>query len=186
MTDSRSKLAILICILVVLTVLGAISVASLVLWLVGNWEKHEGALTLTLKIMWGSWFVLLTATVLTWVTIFGWKFRRAWPGKGPMALLKSIAAGEKPPSLAKTGGTSFTFTVVLVSLFGTTVLASVCLWILGDWEKYSGPLGLAMRIIWGALWVLIIATVLTRVAIFGWQKKKLEQNERGPAEPDKS
>jgi hypothetical protein len=179
MVSKRSRLAILICILVLMTVLVAISTASLVLWLVADWEKHAWALTLTVKIMWGSWAVLLTATLLTWVTIFGWKFRRPQPGQGPMALLRSIAAGEEPSAFAKTTGTSFVFTVVLVSLTGVAVLASVLLWILGNWAQFAGPLTLALKWIWGSWWVLVIATVLVRLAVFDQQRRNRKKPPSG-------
>ena len=99
-----------------------------------------------------------------------------------MALLRSIAAGEEPSASAKTGWSSFTFTVVLVSLLGTGLLALVLLWILGDWEQYRGPLDVAWRIILAAIYVLVIATVLTRVAIFGMQRKKLKRRQAGESE----
>lgn len=185
MIGRRSRLALIVCILVVYTVLVAISSASLVLWIVGDWEAHRWALTLTLKIMWGSWAVLLAATVLTWVTIFGWRFRRALPDQAPLGLLRSIQAGEKPPAWAKNGWSSFTFTVVLVSLTGTAVLAIVLLWILGDWNEYSDPLWLALKSILAAWWVSVIATVLARVAIFSRQKRKLKDDPGGPANLDK-
>jgi hypothetical protein len=172
MANSRSRLAVLIAILALATLLMAFAITSLVLALAGDWEKHTDGLTLALKIMWGLWLLTFAAVILTGVTIFGWRFRKAQPGRGPAALARAIAEGFQPASWLKTTATSFTITVVLVSLLGGAVLASVLIWILGDWDKAEGPLTLALKLIWGAWWVLCIATVLVRVAIFGWQRNK--------------
>lgn len=176
-------LGLLISILVLVTLLVSFTITSLVLWGMGDWERHEWGIKLTLKIMWGSWFVLVTATVLTWVTKVGWHFRRLVPDRAPMALLKAIQAGIEPYAWAKTGWTSFSITVALVSLFGTAVLASVLLWIIGDWKEDEGALTLALKLIWGIWWVLCIATVLTRVAIFGVQRNRRMPPHGGPEPP---
>src|SRR5205085_1421402 len=102
-------------------------------------------------------------------------FRKLRPGKGPTALAKALEAEIKPASWFKRGWTSFTITVVLVSLFGTAVLASVLIWIIGDWKDHPSPLVLSLKIIWGAWWVLCIATVLVRVALFNKERKKAAQ-----------
>ena len=178
MVGPRSKLALMICVLVVLTTLAAISVASVVLVLAADWQAHHNALVLTMKIMWGTWLVLLAGTLLTWATMVGWRFRRALPDdRSPMGLLRSIQAGTKPPAWAKSGWTSFTFTVILVSLTGTAILATVLLWILGDWNRFNGPLWLAVKLIWGQWWLFSIITVLVRVAIFGKQKRNIEDSQ---------
>src|SRR5262245_47357839 len=101
------RLALLILTVVLLSVLGATIVTTLILGVFGNWQTHRFGLTLTLKIMWGGWLVLLAGTLLTWVTIIGWRFRKAIRGRGPIALLRSVAAGVEPPAWAKTGWTSF-------------------------------------------------------------------------------
>src|SRR5438105_9903707 len=134
MALSGSRLAALISTIVLLTLLVAFGIATLVICLAGDWDEDARGLMLTLKIMWGTWFVAVAATALTRVTIFGWRFRKLRPGEGPTALAKALAAEIKPASWFKTGATSFTITVVLVSLFGVAVLASVLIWILGKWD----------------------------------------------------
>src|SRR2546423_10158349 len=154
MALSRTQLAGLISALVIVTLFVAFGIASLVLALAGDWEEYSWALTLTLKIMWGTWVIATAATSLTFVTMFGWRFRKLRPGEGPTALAKALAAEIKPASWFKRGSTSFTITVVLVSLFGTAVLASVLIWIVGDWQLHRSPLVLSLKIIWGTWWVL--------------------------------
>jgi hypothetical protein len=175
MALSRSGLANLIINLVLVTVLVAFGIASLVLWLAGDWENHSWALRLTLKIMWGTWLLLLATVVLTRVTIAGWRFRKLRPGQVPAALARILSEGIQPASLFKSGTASFTITVVMVSLLGVTVLASVLLWIIGDWDRYGGPLGLTMKIIWGTWWVLCVITVLVRIALFNQQRRQALQ-----------
>src|SRR5205807_470740 len=84
----------------------------------------------------------------------------------------------------KSASASFTITVVLVSLFGAAFLASLCLWIIGDWSEGGGPLLVAIKIIWGTWWVLAIATVLVRVAIFGAHRRRARQEKERRDEPD--
>ncbi len=175
MALSRSQLAGLVSTLVLATLFVAFGIASLVLALAGNWYEYSRALTLTLKIMWGTWFIATAATILTFVTMFGWRFRKLRPGVGPAALARALAAEIKPASWFKRGSTSFTITVVLVSLFGTAVLASVLIWIIGDWERHRPPLVLSLKMIWGLWWVLCIATVLVRVSLFNRERRKAAQ-----------
>jgi hypothetical protein len=172
MADPRGRLATLIVSIVLLTLLAAFFSASLALWIAGDWKQYGSGLDLTLRIMWGSWLVLFVAALLTYATFVGWHFRKARPNEGPTALMQAIAAGMKPSAWLKTGATSFTITVVLVSLLGVAVLASVLIWIIGDWSESRPALVLTLKLIWGAWWVLCIATVLTRIAIFGWQRRK--------------
>jgi hypothetical protein len=172
MTRPRYRLASLVCNLVVLTLLVAFGIASLVLALGGNWEKHSFGLTISLKIMWGVWLLVFASVVLTRITVFGWQFRRVQPGQGPPSLSRALAQEMKPSSWLKTTATSFTITVVLVSLMGTAVLASVLIWVIGDWSDSKETLVLSLKIIWGTWWVLCIATVLVRVKIFDWQRMK--------------
>src|SRR4051812_9815568 len=117
MAETRSRLAMLILGIVVLTLLVAFGSASLALWLAGDWEEYEPGIKLTLRIMWGTWLVVFVATVLTHLTMVGWRFRKARPDEGPAALMRAIAEGMKPSAWLKTGATSFTITVILVSLF---------------------------------------------------------------------
>jgi hypothetical protein len=182
MALTRTQLAGLILAIVLVTLLVAFGFASLVLALWGDWVNYSNALSLTNRIMWGTWVVATTATVLTFVTMFGWRFRKLRPGEGPRALARALAAEIKPASLFKRGSTSFTITVVLVSLFGTAVLASVLIWIIGDWQLHRSPLVLSLKIIWGTWWVLCIATVLVRVALFNMERGKAAQAkaEAGP------
>src|SRR5947209_11827256 len=156
MALSRSQLAGLILAIVLVTLLVAFGFASLVLYLWGDWENYSNALSRTNRIMWGTWVVATTATILTFVTRFGWRFRKLRPGEGPTALAKALAAEIKPASWFKRGWTSFTITVVLVSLFGVAVLASVLIWIIGDWLNHRPPLVLSLKIVWAAWWVLCI------------------------------
>lgn len=172
MADTYSRQGILISVIVLASVFAAFGLATLLLWMFGDWNRFAWGMTLTLKIMWGSWVIGFVATFLTHAGIAGWRFRKAHPGEGPRALMQAIAAGIKPAAWYKTPATSFTITVVLISLLGVAVLASVLLWILGEWNKAAGALGLTLKIIWGVWWVLCIATVLVRVAIFGLQRKK--------------
>lgn len=189
MADSRGRLARLIVTLVLLTLLLAFGSASLALWLGGDWTHYERGLILTLKIMWGTWVVLFVAALLTYATIMGWKYRKARPNEGPAALLRAIKEGIHPSAWLKTGPTSFTITVVLVSLLGVTVLASVLIWIIGDWRDSEAALVLSLKIVWGAWWVLCILTVLVRVGIFGWQRRmagygrKPMDEDEGPDDP---
>ena len=92
MPEQPSGKAGLITNLVVLALLAGTAIASLCLWYLGDWEGHAWALTLTLRILWGSWIVACLATILTRVTIFGWSFRQyfRWPGDGRPAF-----GGEK-------------------------------------------------------------------------------------------
>ncbi len=185
MALSRSRLAALITNIVVLTLLVAFAIATLVLRLAGDWEAHAWGLTLTLKIMWGSWLLLLATVVLTRVTIAGWRFRKLRPGEVPAALRRAIADGIKPASLFKTGTTSFTITVVLVSLLGVATLASVLIWVIYTQED-TRPRDIALRIIWGTWWVLCIITVLVRVALFNKQRKQALHARRPPTPPSEN
>src|SRR5262245_26024414 len=154
MADTYSRQGILISVIVLATVFAAFGLATVLLWLFGDWARYGWGMTLTLRIMWGSWVVGFVATFLTHATIAGWRFRKARPGEGPRALAQAIAAGIRPSAWYKTPATSFTITVVLVSLLGVAVLASVLIWIIGDWDSAGWALGLTLKIIWGVWWVL--------------------------------
>jgi hypothetical protein len=54
--------------------------------------------------------------------------------------------------------------VLLVGALATT--AALCWW--GDWEKHDFGLKLTLRIIWGCWLLTGVATLLTRVTMFGW------------------
>jgi len=182
MAESRGgRLATLIVTIVLLTLLVAFGSASLALWRAADWQRFRWGLTLTLKIMWGTWLVLFVAALLTHATIVGWKFRKARPGQGPAALLRAIREGITPSAWLKRGPDSFTITVVLVSLTGVAVLATVVLWIINDGGGWFWP---SVKIIWGTWWVLSIATVLVRIAIFKNQRLKGGYGPRPPSEDD--
>ena len=175
MAKSRSSLTALISNIVLLTLLILAALTTVLLWLVGDWQKYGWGLGLVLRIVWGLWLLAFAATFLTRATIVGWHHRRAWPSEWPAALYKAFSEGGRPPSWFKSGAASFTITVILVALLGASVLASVLLWIIGTWQSDAGPLGLALKIIWGTWWVLVIVTVLVRVAIFENQRRQAAQ-----------
>jgi len=184
MSDPRAKLTMLILSIVVLSLLTTCVVTTVFLWVFGDWENHTWGMQLTLKVMWGVWLAVLVATFLTYVTMFGWHFRRPQPSEWPKALMRAWKEGVKPPAWFKSPSASFTITVVLVSLSGAAVLASVCLWVIGDWSQGRGPLWVALKSIWGAWWVLVIATVLVRVAIFGAHRRRARQENAKGDDPD--
>jgi hypothetical protein len=185
MADTYSRLGILLSVIVLGTVFAAFGLATVLLWLFGDWNRFAFGMTLTLKIMWSGWVVGFVATFLTHATISGWRFRKAHPGQGPRALAQAIAAGIKPAAWYKTPATSFTITVVLVSLLGVAVLASVLIWIIGDWDQAHPALVLSIKIIWGAWWALTLITVLVRIAIFSRQRRKAGLTKKPPV-PDET
>jgi hypothetical protein len=183
MSDPQRSKGSWISTLVVIALLGAVVAATLLIWWLGNWEAHAWALTLTLRILWGCWLVTSLAIILTRVTIFGWYFRRYFRLPGGAPPIPIVRPSQQPrPARApwyKPGKASFSITVVLVSLTGATFIATVVLWILkdvlGDWTFW-----LIFRILWASWWVLVIATVLTWIAIFGAQKKRAVAREKAP------
>jgi hypothetical protein len=194
MEDNRSNKAGWITTLIVVGILGSAAVSSTLLRWLGDWEQHGWGLGLAERIVWGCCLVAALAVILTRVTIFGWSFRHyfRWPGDG------AAPDGEKPPGRfrpvrapwPKSAAASFSSTVVLVSLTGTAVIAWAVVWMLkdviGDWAYW-----LVTFILFTAWWVLCIAAVLTRVAIFGWQRKRAIETQRpnnngAPALPDQS
>jgi len=58
--------------------------------------------------------------------------------------------------------------LILLALLAGTLIASACLWWLGDWENHAWGLTLTLRILWGCCIVGCLATLLTRTTIFGW------------------
>src|SRR5215472_9198000 len=111
MAKSRSSLVALISNIVLLTLLVLAAVTSVILWLVGDWEKYGWGLGLSLKIVWGVWLVAFVATFLTRATMVGWHHRKAHPSEWPAALYKAFSEGGRPPSWFKSGAASFTITV---------------------------------------------------------------------------
>jgi hypothetical protein len=178
MAEFRSGVTGLVLAVVVFALLGAALVATALLWWLGDWEGHGWALWLTLRIVWGVWLATCLGMVLTRATMFGWYFRRYFgrsePGAAPPKESEAPTAERPPPPpppWPKSGAASFSITIVLTSLTGAAIVATVVLWALRD-VLGATVYGWVVGIIWAAWWVLVIATVLTRVAIFGTQKKK--------------
>jgi hypothetical protein len=188
MSIPRSRKAIRILYAIVLALLAGCLVTTALLWWLGDWERHPGGLTLTLRIVWGCWLVVLLSALLTRVTIFGWYFRRyfRWPqeGEAPPVPRPPAVVPDRPVRAPwpKSGAASFSITVVLVSLTGTAAVGTVVMWILEDvtgrWVFW-----LVTSLIWICWWVGAIATVLTRVAIFGAERQRARQ-QRPPEGPD--
>ncbi len=170
MTDRRSTKARLVPTLVVVGLLVATLIATVCLWLFVDQQRHGFALTLTLRILWGAWIVTLLAVILTRVTIFGWRFRRyfRWQGEEPPP-----QEAPRPTRAPWTKGskTSFSFTVVLVSMTGAAAVTTAVLWVLED-VIGAFVFWLVSTIVWSAWWVGVIVIVLTRIAIFGMQRKR--------------
>lgn len=166
----RVSLALVVLSVVALALLVANLIASALIIGLGDWENHGYGLTVALRIVWGSWVVAVLAMILTRLTLFGWSFRSyfRWPGDE-----------ERPPNAPrptqapwyKSGAASFAFTVTLVSLTGSVAVATIVFWIL---KELMGDevFWLTFKIMWGSWWVLCIALVLTRIAIFGTQRRK--------------
>jgi hypothetical protein len=185
MSEPRAGKGKFIAYLVLLLLFAACALTTALLWWLGDWEKHNFGLKLSLRILWGCWMVSCLATILTRVTIFGWYFRRylRWPGEAGKPAEPPLTPLPRRPATApwyKSGKASFTITVVLVSLTGAMVVATAVMWMLadvtGEWVFW-----LVFKILWGSWWVLVIAAVLTRVAIFGWHMKKAR--DAGPEQP---
>jgi hypothetical protein len=167
---------------VVVSLLFATLVATVCLWLFVDRERYGFGLTLTLRILWGVWIVTLLATFLTRVTIFGWSFRRyfRWQAEGPPP-----EQAPRPTRAPWTKGskTSFSITVVLVAMTGAAAVTTAVLWILEDvigaWVFW-----LVSMIVWTSWWVGVIATVLTRGAIFSAQRSRAARQAEQPAPPE--
>jgi hypothetical protein len=134
--------------------------------------EHWGV-TLTLRILWGVWAVHALAQALTRVTIFGWSFRRYFrPSEEEKPPPPPLRPAKAP--WYKSGKVSFAITVILVSLTGACAITTAVMYILedvtGHWVYW-----LVCMIVWSSWWVLAIALVLTRLAIFGSEKQKAKQ-----------
>ena len=185
MPEQRPGKAGLITNLVVLALLAGTAIASLCLWYLGDWERHDWALNLTLRILWGSWIVACLATILTRVTIFGWSFRQyfRWPGDGRPTWAR-FRPSRAPWS--KGGKASFSITLAMALLTLGVAVATVVMWILKD-ETGEWVFRLVFYILWGSWWVLVITLVLVRVAIFGLQRHKaMAERNRAEAQPSLS
>lgn len=62
--------------------------------------------------------------------------------------------------------------LIVLGLLAASAVASLCLWFFGNWDEYGFWLALALRIVWGCWIVACLATVLTKVTIFGWTFRK--------------
>jgi len=58
--------------------------------------------------------------------------------------------------------------LIVLGLFAGTLIASACLWWLGDWENHDAGLKLTLKILWGSWMGVCLATLLTQATIFGW------------------
>src|SRR5438067_7907642 len=110
MSDPRARLAMWILTIVVLSLFTTCIVTDVLLRVFGDWENHAWGIRLALKVMWGIWFLVLVASGLTYVTMFGWHFRRPHPSEWPKALVRVWNEGVQPPALFKSALASFTIT----------------------------------------------------------------------------
>ncbi len=181
MAELRSGIAGFVLTIVVLSLFGASLLTTGILWWVGDWDHYGWGLGLTLKIVWGCWFVCLLGMVLTKVTIFGWHFR-GYFGRDEQGVTGAAGRPDAPPlpppPWRKSTKASFSSTLVLVSVSGSAVIASAVLWMLGD-VLGDTTLWTVLGWIWAGWWVACIATVLIRVSLFGWEKKKVVRSLSG-------
>src|SRR5438477_12150221 len=124
MADLHDRTTALVTWVIILVLLGGTGLATLALYWLGDWDQHDWALTLSLRVVWGSGLVGCVAAALTRVTIFGWSFRN-W-----FRPVEKIGVIEPP--WPKSGAASFAVTVTLVSLLGTASVTTAVMWILRD------------------------------------------------------
>lgn len=164
--------------LVVLVLIAGAAAAHGLIDALGDWENHATGLTWAKRIVWAVTALTAASVLLTRVTVFGWSFRRyfRWEGEG------SPPPGAPRPTKApwyKSPAASFGFTVAIVSVTGTAVVATVVLYLLmdliGGWDVFW----LVARIIWGSWWVVLIGLVLARVTIFGIHRRRAVEGESG-------
>jgi hypothetical protein len=184
MAGPRSSVANLVLSVIVVTLGLATIIATICLWAFVDWGRYDWALRLTLRIVWGVWALVFLAALLTRATIFGWAFRRyfRWAGESPPAVPPVIRPTKAPWS--KSGKASFLFTVIMTSVTGAIAIAIAVMWVLkdvtGDWVFM-----LVFKILGISWWVLVVGIVLTRIAIFGWQRGQdlQQQSQPLPAQP---
>jgi hypothetical protein len=187
MAEFRSGVTGLVLGIVAGSLLLGAAVTTALLWWLGDWEHHGFGLTLALRIVWGVTLLTGLASLLTRATMFGWYFRRYFGRADPAAPQAAEPLPTTPP-WPKSGKASFSITLILVSLTGAALVATAVLWMLADVLGWL-YLRLIVGLIWGAWWVLVIAAVLTRVAIFGTEKKRAIQANKevespsSPSEP---
>ena len=151
----------------------------------GAWAEYSWSRDVTLRIIWGCCIVAFAATLLTRVTIIGWYFRRYFrPSEEAVPPPEPIGAGPRRPTTApwyKSGALSFSMTVTLVALAGTTAVASVVVWVLGDFFG-DWLMWVILKTIWGVFWIVCIAVVLTRIGVFRLHMLKAKPPEPPAAE----
>ena len=69
-------------------------------------------------------------------------------------------------------------TLGVIILFVAVSIATACLYFFGDWNNFEWGLTLTLRILWGVWVVVFLATILTRVAIFGWWFRKYIRHDK--------
>jgi hypothetical protein len=182
MAQWRPNLAGWIVTLVALCHLVVVLIASACLWWLGNWEDYRSGLTLTLRILWGVWFVHALGAILTNMTMFAWIFRRYFRPDGSSATPPAPLRPIKAPWY-KSGKVSFSFTVTLVSLTGACAVATAVMYMLTD---VTGPwvFWLVFKIIWASWWVLVVILVIVRVTIFESEKKRAATIPTAPSASD--
>lgn len=62
--------------------------------------------------------------------------------------------------------------VAVLALLLVAGIASAVIWWTGDWGQHAWGLTLTLRILWGGWVVVALATVLTRVTLFGWSFRR--------------
>jgi hypothetical protein len=67
--------------------------------------------------------------------------------------------------------TGFFVTVILLALLAAAVALTIWVAVLDDWEAHKW----VVKVIWAVWWVLCIATVLVRVSVFRWQRRRDER-----------
>jgi hypothetical protein len=165
------------------------AVATALIWWLGDWQGFPWALDLTLRILWGCCLVAVAATLLTRLTIIGWYFRRYFrSAEQAVPPPEPIGTGPRRPTAApwyKSGVLSFSMTVTLVALAGTTAVASAVICVMGD-VFGNDLMWVILKSIWGAAWIAAIAVVLTRVGVFRKHMLKAKKPEPPPESPKQS
>jgi hypothetical protein len=72
--------------------------------------------------------------------------------------------------------------LILMSIVGATVIATVLLWAVWGWDQC----GTAIKIIWGTAWVLCIVAVVVRVRVYKHQRDKAARAAAPPEERSES
>ena len=58
--------------------------------------------------------------------------------------------------------------LILMTIVGVTVIATVLLWAIGGWDEFS----IWIKAIWGTAWVLCIIAVIVRVQVYQSQRRR--------------